>query len=128
MSEEEAGSGHMAWGIWVPKRPNGRCQWPDEIKVRAVERARGGETIAAIAREISANESLVAQWVKDAEGPAKARKGAPEFVEVLAGDTSARTGAVDHCSIRLGDVELSVPPGYPGAHLTEILRAVRAAR
>ncbi|RWR25171.1 hypothetical protein D2T29_22285 [Sinirhodobacter populi] len=110
------------------KRPNGRCQWPDEIKVKAVERARDGERIAAIAREISANESLVAKWAKDAEDPAKDRKGAPEFVEVLTSDTPARTEAMAHCSIRLGDVQLSVPLGYPSLHLTEILRAVRAAR
>lgn len=112
----------------MPKKPNGRCQWPDAIKAKAVERARDGETIAAIAREISANESLVAKWAKDAEEPTKYRNGGPAFVEVLAGDTPARTGAVEHCSIRLGDVELAVPPGYPGSHLTEILRAVRAAR
>lgn len=84
----------------------------------ALERARGGETIAAVAREISANESLVAQCVKDTGPPAKVQDAPQEFIEVLTRSDSAVNAASEpHCSITLGDARLSIPPGYPGSHL-----------
>jgi hypothetical protein len=32
------------------------------------------------------------------------------------------------CDLHLGDMRLSIPAGYPGTHLTEILRALRAGQ
>jgi len=128
MLDESASNGILVWGIFVPISANGRRAWPDEIKAMAAERVGAGSEIVDVAREIGANESLVAKWVRGAPSkistqgfveltrPREARK--PQFA-TAPGQSDLR--------IRLGDTEISVPPGYPPAHLAEVIKAVRDA-
>lgn len=121
------------WGFSVPTL-GGRRQWPEKLRAMAVERIATGEGIREIAEEIGANKSLVANWVKNA----KRRNAAPAFIEVVPpavmnpgkgqvpnapmGDPAAS------CRIRIGDADITIPPGYPAAHLAEILSAVRSSQ
>lgn len=129
MLDESVSSETQVWGIAVPTTANGRRSWPDEIKALAAERVGGGSKIVDVAREIGANESLVAKWVR----AATPRGDGPPFMELAVppdprGSATATAGGISDCRIRLGDAEIAVPAGYPAAHLTEILRAVRAAQ
>lgn len=55
---------------------------------------------------------------------------------ILGGETDAPVPAAHSvsetasasCDLFIGDVRLAVTPGYPGEHLTKILRAVRASQ
>lgn len=119
------------WGFAVPTQSGGRRKWPAELRAMAVERVAAGEGIREIAEEIGANKSLVAVWVKNAqrEDPA------PAFFEVVPPTaekpscgqraTIAPGDAVTTCRIRVGDADITIPPGYPADHLAEVLRAVR---
>lgn len=128
MLDESVSSGILVWGISVPKTANGRRYWPDEIKAMAAERIDAGSSIVDVAREIGANESLVANWVR-AASPKAPR---PDFVELTPPRDDLRSRAATSAShsdlrIRIGDAEISVPPGYPAEQLAGILRAARAA-
>lgn len=100
----------------------------------AVERIQAGASVREIAEEIGAHKSLVAVWVKNAR-PGDA---AATFCEALSPTTAkpghnARSGPPEaddaaSCRVRLGDADIAIPPGYPAAHLTETLRAVRASQ
>ena len=100
----------------------------------AVERIAVGARIMDIAAETGAHKSLVAKWVR--EPRADGTEDAPAFVEVLlpAGKPTPRQERpvapppppdTPFCRVRLGGAEIEIPPGYPGAHLADILRAVR---
>ncbi|WP_157764670.1 transposase [Rhodobacter sp. CZR27] len=128
MTDDKVTEAAVVWGVPITYGPYGRRLWPDEIKAQVVDRVARGDRIARIAREIGANESLVAKWVKDAKAPT----GGLAFVEVTV-PTEARGVAApvadgSSCHIRLGDVELTIRPGYPASHLAEVLRAVRASQ
>lgn len=129
MSDVELEGPLVIWGIPVPRKSNGRKMWPAEIKVMAAERVAAGKTVAEIARDTTANESLVGKWVRDHRGKATKRQ-QPEITEVVAVtefEEPARAASVATCEIQLGDVRVIVGPGYPAGHLSEILRAVRAS-
>ncbi len=122
------------WGFAVATTPNGRRKWPEALRAMAVERIEAGANVREIAEEIGAHKSLVAVWVKNAR-PVDA---APTFFEVLP-PTTAKPGRnarsnpavaddAASCRIRIGDADIAIPPGYPAAHLAEILRAVRASQ
>ncbi|SEO34599.1 Transposase [Pseudorhodobacter antarcticus] len=120
------------WGGWVPRRPSGRFKWPDELKVKIIERIEGGEKIAVIARQVGAKESLVSKWVKDHRDALSRpvdRLGIVEVVGVARShshNSQPKLGIA--CDLHLGDMVLSIPVGYPGTHLAEILRALRAGQ
>lgn len=128
MTDDKVTEAAAVWGVPIALGPNGRRIWPDEIKAQVVDRVASGDRIARIAREIGANESLVAKWVKDAKAPA----GGLAFVEVTvpmeAKTVAAPIAEGGSCHIRLGDVERTIRPGYPASHLAEVLRAVRASQ
>lgn len=133
MSDDEQQRPLVVWGIPVPRKSNGRNMWPAPIKAMAAERFMAGHTVAAIAREVTANESLVGKWIRDhkrADPDGAAPSGVFEVVGVVDEMESAPAAAVRTvtCDIHLGDVRLAVSPGYPAAHLAEILREVRASR
>ena len=132
MLDEDQSAGHEVWGVWVPRRPSGRFKWPDELKVKIIERIEGGEKIGVIARQVGAKESLVSKWVKD-HRDAKSRPidglGIVEVVGVAKSPSgSAQSNPGIACDLHLGDVRLSIPAGYPSLHLAEILRALRAGQ
>ena len=56
MLDEDQSAGHEVWGVWVPRRPSGRFKWPDELKVKIIERIEGGEKIGVIARQVGAKD------------------------------------------------------------------------
>lgn len=123
------------WGFKVPRKANGRSMWPRQIKEMAAAKFAAGHTVAAIARELTANESLVGKWVREQRSNGSAGDNVPRVSEVVAvidveapfvSPSPAVRGA--SCELQIGDVRLTVTPGYPGAHLTEILRAVRASQ
>ncbi|MDT8328312.1 MAG: hypothetical protein RQ750_13155 [Roseovarius sp.] len=132
MSDEDQNAGHMVWGIPVLRHASGRYQWPDTIKVKAVERVLAGEKVGAIAQEIDANKSLVAKWVYAHGKGGEESSVTGAFVEVIALDgagPNASSGSdFRSCEIHLGDVRLTVQPGFPIAQLAELLRAVRASQ
>lgn len=133
MSDSEQQGPLVVWGIPVPRKSNGRNMWPTQIKAMAAERFMAGQTVAAIAREVTANESLVGKWIRDnrrADAEGAAPSGIFEVVGVVDEMEAAPTVAMRTvtCDIHLGDVRLAISPGYPAAHLAEILRAVRASR
>lgn len=138
MLDEKDGGDVVVWGIPVITADNGRRIWPDELKAMAVKKIKAGTKIVTIAKEIGANESLVAKWAR-AELPELPRRGrpqgkAPQFVEVMAPSEQVRatrqTGAADAaaCQIRIGEAEISVGGNFPTEQLAEILRAVRASQ
>lgn len=133
MSDSEQDAPVVVWGFPVPTKSNGRKMWPREIKEMAAAKFAAGHTVAAIAREVMANESLVGKWVRQPRHDEATGDGTPRISEVTgvvdAEDnipSSAITG--QSCELQIGDVRLTVTPGYPGAHLAEILRAVRASK
>ena len=122
------------WGFTVQTRSGGRRKWPKELRAMAVERIAAGAGIREIAEEIGANKSLVAVWVKNA--PQKDPM--PAFFEVVPPTAVkpnrkqrtpvASEDAATICRIRIGDVDIKIPLGYPTDHLAEVLRAVRASQ
>lgn len=130
MSDGEFEGPLVIWGIPVPTKSNGRKMWPTEIKTMAAEQVAAGKTVAEIARETTANESLVGKWVRDHRG-GKTKQRHPSITEVVAVsefEEPVRASSVATCEIQLGDVRVTIGPGYPAGHLSEILRAVRASR
>jgi len=125
---------HEVWGIQVPRHVNGKYQWPAAIKIKAVERIKGGETIVSIAIEIGANQSLVAKWAADARVASARAEGPLNFVEVVASDDPplavlpVSASAMASCDIFLGDVRLAITSDFPAAHLTEIQGAMRESQ
>ncbi len=117
MSDEEQNADHMVWGILVPRHASGRYRWPDAIKAKAVERILGGDKGVAIAMEIGANQSLVAKWVSDHKRSIGTTEGPGSFVEIIAldgvGPEAMSGSSAASCDIHLGDVRLTVRPGYP---------------
>ncbi len=96
--------------------------------MKAADHIRAGEKIKDIANEIGANKSLVAKWAT----VTAVKKSVPAFVElarpnVISGERNAIATPASHaaCEIQIGDTGITIPPGYPIAHLTEVLRAVR---
>lgn len=124
----------VVWGHPVPALSCGRRKWPEAVRAMAVEKIAAGAGVRKIAAEIGANKSLVAKWVKNA-GSADP---APDFVEALpptALEAEPRPepamplkGNAAICRITLGDADIAISPAYPGDHLAEILRAVRASQ
>lgn len=132
MLDEDQNAGHEVWGVWVPRRPNGRFKWPDELKVKIIERVEGGEKIALLARQVGAKESLVSKWVKDHRDAQSRPVDGLGIVEVVGVAKSHSHNEQSNpgiaCDLHLGDMRLSIPAGYPGTHLAEILRALRAGQ
>ena len=124
----------VVWGHTVPALPCGRRKWPEAVRAMAVEKIAAGAAVRKIAAEIGANKSLVAKWVKNA-GSADP---APAFIEALPPTAVAAKPRPEPatptkenatiCRITLGDTDIAISPGYPGDHLTEVLRAVRASQ
>lgn len=133
MSDSEQDVPLVVWGFPVPTKSNGRKMWPREIKEMAAAKFAAGHTVAAIARDVLANESLVGKWVRQPQSDEATGNGSPRISEVV-GVVDAEGGIPSSaimgasCELQIGDVRLTISPGYPGAHLTEILRAVRASR
>jgi len=144
MLDEGEGGDAVVWGCPVITADNGRRIWPDELKAMAMKKIEAGTKIVTVAKEIGANESLVAKWAR-AELPELPRRGrpqgkaasqgkAPQFVEVMAPSEPVRAtrpkGAADAaaCQIRICDAEISVGGDFPTEQLAEILRAVRASQ
>jgi hypothetical protein len=132
MLDEDQNAGHEVWGVWVPRGSSGRLKWPDEIKVKIIESVEAGETIASIARQVGANESLVSKWVKDHRDALARPVDRLGIVEVVGVERSHSHNAHSNhnisCDLHLGDMRLSIPAGYPGTHLAEILRVLRAGQ
>lgn len=132
MLDEDQSAGHEVWGVWVPRGPSGRLKWPSELKVKIIERIKAGEKIALIARQVGAKESLVSKWVKDhrdAQSRPADRLGIVEVVGVAKSHShNAPSNPGIACDLHLGDMRLSIPAGYPGTHLAEILRVRRAGQ
>lgn len=119
------------WGINVPISPKGRRRWPQALRDMAVKRVTDGAKIIDISKEIRANKSLVAKWVNDSAD----RNSAPNFVELVNSNINQDTRCPDpqfagqlNCQIQFGDTGITVPPGYPAAHLAEILQAIRGSQ
>ena len=144
MLDEKEGGDVVVWGFPVITADNGRRIWPDELKAMAVKKIEAGSKIVTVAKEIGANESLVAKWVRAelpelprrgrSQGESKSERKAPQFVEVMAPSESARaarqtvTTDAAACQIRIGDAEISLRGDFPADQLAEILRAVRASQ
>ena len=93
-------------GIPVPRKPNGHHMCPARIKAVAAERFMAGQTVAAIAREVSANGSLAGKWIRDhkrADPDGGLPSGAVEIVAVV-----DERGATPGAAARMGD--LRPPP------------------
>lgn len=132
VSESHDNETHEVWGIPVPRQANGRYLWPREIKDKAVARINGGQAVISVAVEIGANKSLVAKWASKGRKDGVESEKANPFVEVVASKDvtpKPKSGTVAaSCDLLLGDVRLTISSDYPVAHLTEILRAVRASQ
>ncbi|PYF08675.1 hypothetical protein C8J30_1113 [Rhodobacter viridis] len=94
MLDEGEGGDVVVWGCPVITADNERRIWPDELKAMAVKKIEAGTKIVTVAKEIGANESLVAKGAR-AELPELSRRGrpqgkAPQFVEVMAPSEPAR--------------------------------------
>ena len=132
MSDNEAQGPVVVWGIPVPRKANGRHMWPDELKSEAARRVLAGETVAAIARDIQANESLVGKWLRDQKNATNSPGDTPHFVQVVTAPPERPSGrqstsCAASCDLHLGDVRITVTPDYPMARLADLLRAVRAS-
>lgn len=133
MSDSEQDTPLVVWGFPVPTKSNGRKMWPKQIKEMAAAKFAAGHTVAAIAREVMANESLVGKWVREPRREEATGDSTPRISEVVGivdAEDIAPSPAIrgQSCELQIGDVRLTVTPGYPGAHLAEILRAVMASR
>lgn len=133
MSDSEQDVPLVVWGFPVPTKSNGRKMWPREIKEMAAVKFAAGHTVAAIARDVMANESLVGKWVRQPRSDEPPGEGTPRISEIVGivdaeDDIPSSTVRGTSCELQIGDVRLIISPGYPCAHLTEILRAVRASR
>ncbi|TKD25131.1 hypothetical protein FBT96_03860 [Rhodobacter capsulatus] len=84
MLDEGEGGDVVVWGIPVITADNGRRIWPDELKAMAVQKIEAGTKIVTVAKEIGANESLVAKWAR-AELPELPRRGRPQGKAVNGG-------------------------------------------
>jgi hypothetical protein len=132
MLDDDQNAGHEVWGVCVPRGPSGRFKWPSELKDKIIDRVEAGETIASIARQVGAKDSLVSKWVKDRRDAGSRpvdRLGIVEVVGVAKShshNSQPKPGIA--CDLHLGDIVLSIPVGYPGSHLAEILQALRAGQ
>lgn len=52
MLDGDQNASHEIWGVWLPRGKNGRLKWPEEPKVKIIERVGAGEMIASIARQM----------------------------------------------------------------------------
>lgn len=133
MSDSEQDTPLVVWGFPAPTKSNGRKMWPKQIKEMAAAKFAAGHTVAAIAREVMANESLVGKWVREPRREETTGDSTPRISEVIGvvdAEDNVPSSAIrgQSCELQIGDVRLTVTPGYPGTHLAEILRAVRASR
>ena len=132
MLDDDHNAGHEVWGGWVPRGPSGRFKWPDELKDKIIDRVEAGETIASIARQVGAKDSLVSKWVKDHRDAQSRPVDMLGIVEVVGVAKSLSGSAQSHpgiaCDLHMGNMRLSIPVGYPGSHLAEILHALRAGQ
>lgn len=132
MLDDDHNAGHEVWGVWVPRGPSGRFKWPDELKDKIIDRVEAGETIASIARQVGAKDSLVSKWVKDYRDAQSRPVDMLGIVEVVGVAKSLSGSAQSHpgiaCDLHMGNMRLSIPVGYPGSHLAEILHALRAGQ
>ena len=98
--------------------------WPDELKTEAARRVLAGETVAAIARDIQANESLVGKWLRDHKNATSAPGDTLHFVQVVTApperpSVRQSTNGAASCDLHLGDVRITVTPDYPMARLAD---------
>ena len=132
MLDDDQNAGHEVWGVCVPRGPSGRFKWPDELKDKIIDRVEAGETIASIARHVGAKDSLVSKWVKDHRDAQSCPVDMLGIVEVVGVANSLAGSAQSHpgiaCDLHMGNMRLSIPVGYPGSHLAEILHALRAGQ
>ncbi len=59
MSDSAQYTAVVAWGFPVLTKSNGHKMWPTKIKEKATAKFAAGHSLAAIARDGMANESLV---------------------------------------------------------------------
>lgn len=118
------------WGVQVVLNARGTRIWPDQVKAMAVRKVADGAKASEVAREIGVTMSLMYKWLN----AAKKKPLAPQFIQVLPpateGKATAEPGQVSAppaCVVRLGQAEVTVPPGFPAAELVGILRAVKSA-
>ncbi len=130
MLDEQSGDGLEVWGVRVAVSREGIRAWPAELKNLAVQKVGAGAKISEIADELGVRPALVSKWIK----AARSKDATPAFVEVMApANASLNRPALSHgtgqaCVLRLVDVEISVPKGFPSDELAGILRAVRGSQ
>jgi|GEM_PF-2356273 len=133
MLDGVASSGKKIWGFEVPVNEDGRKKWPAALRAMAVERIKNGARIREVAEEIGAHKSLVAHWIKAAKPVRNVR----EFFEVLPPPSNASKSIKNHnpydaseapiCLVRIGDMEIAIPAGYPSDGIAQIQRLARSA-
>lgn len=131
-----SGRVEMIWGFAVPTLPNGRRQWPTELRDMVLQKIAAGAGIRETAEEIGAHQSLVHRWVRRARGAEEpltfieitpSRKKKEKALPISTPVQADQSGGGAVCHIRLNDCDITVPSGYFAAHLAAILRAMRAA-
>ena len=126
MLEEKPDEWHEASGVCISRSPSGRMKWPIAIKTMAIERIEAEATLVSVARDIGARESPVRKWAQDHRKSQTQPTDKLGIVEVVGvSPSTARNPSCDvFCELRIGDTRRSIPPGYPAAHLAEIVRAL----
>lgn len=77
MSDSEQDVPLVVRGFPGPTTSNGHKMWPREVTEMTAAKFAAGHTVAAIARDVLANKSLVGKWVRQLRSDEATENGAP---------------------------------------------------
>jgi len=121
--------------IDVVTGPSGRRRWPEHVKAEIVlESYRDGVSVADVARKHGVSAPQLHSWRRAARDGVLAMPDddmlglVPVVVETGGGDGGPRPpDTSDALFLEVGDVRISVPPGFNPDHLGQVIAALRAA-
>ncbi|HEY9348814.1 MAG TPA: transposase [Inquilinus sp.] len=116
----------------VIEGPTGRRRWSESEKARiAAESLLPGVWVAEVARRHGVTRWQVYDWRKQLRQGRLALPdsvaSAPGFAELVVEETPSPRPAQACIEIVVGDVVIRAEPGVDGGHLSQVIRAVRAA-
>ena len=116
----------------VIEGPTGRRRWSEAEKARiAAESLLPGVRVAEVARRHGVTRWQVYDWRKQLRQGRLALPdsvaSAPGFAELVVEETPSPRPAQACIEIVVGDVVIRAEPGVDGGHLSQVIRAVRAA-
>ncbi|MGL4964726.1 MAG: IS66-like element accessory protein TnpA [Inquilinus sp.] len=116
----------------VIEGPTGRRRWSESEKARiAAESLLPGVWVAEVARRHGVTRWQVYDWRKQLRQGRLALPdsvaSAPGFAALVVEETPSPRPAQACIEIVVGDVVIRAEPGVDGGHLSQVIRAVRAA-